>query len=39
MVVRVGDFNVEVPGLNSRFGLVNEFLLGDPKGKFTTLCK
>ena len=38
LVVRVGDLNVEDPGLNPRLGLLNEFVLGDPRGKFTTLC-
>ena len=26
------------PGSNPRLGLLNEFVLGDPRGKFTTLC-
>ena len=38
-VVRVGDLNVEHPGLNPQLGLLNEFVLGDPRNKFTTLCK
>ena len=38
-VVRVGDWNTEDPGLNFRLGLLNEFDLGDPRVKFTTLCK
>ena len=38
-VVRVGDLNAEDPGSNPRLGLLNEFILCDPRGKFTTLCK
>ena len=38
-VVRVGDLNAEDPGSNSRLGLLNEFVLGDPRDKLTTLCK
>ena len=39
LVVRVGDLNTEDPGSNPRLGLLNGFVLGDPRGKFTTLCK
>ena len=38
-VVRAGDLNAGDPGPNPRLGLLNEFVLGDPMGKFTTLCK
>ena len=38
-VVRVGNLNAGDPGSNPRLGLLNEFVLGDPRGKFTTLCK
>ena len=38
-VVRAGDLNAGGPGSNPRPGLLNEFILGDPRGKFTTLCK
>ena len=38
-VVRVGDLNAEDLGSNPQLGLRNEFVLGDPRGKFTTLCK
>ena len=42
-VVRAGDLNTDLntedPGLKSRLGLLNGFVLGDPRGKFTTLCK
>ena len=38
-VVRVGDLNVEDPGSNPRLGLLNVFVLGDPRGNFTMLCK
>ena len=38
-VVRVGDLNAEDMGSNSRLGLLNEFVLGDIRGKFTTLSK
>ena len=38
-MVRVGDLDAEDPGSNPRLGLLNEFALGDPRGKFTTLCK
>ena len=34
-MVRVGEMNAEDLGSNSRLGLLNEFVLGDPKGKFT----
>ena len=35
----VRDLNAEDPGSNPLLGLLNEFVLGDPKGKFTMLCK
>ena len=38
-VIRVGDLNAEDPGSNPPFRLRNEFVLGDPRGKFTMLCK
>ena len=38
-VVRAGDLNAGDPGSNPRLGLLNEFVLGDPRGKFTMLCK
>ena len=38
-MVRVGDLNAEDPGSNHRLGLLNEFILSDPRGKFTTLYK
>ena len=38
-VVRVGDLNAGDPGSNPQLRLLNEFFLGDPRGKFTTLCK
>ena len=38
-VVRVGDLNAEDPGSNPRHELLNEFVLGDPRGKITTRCK
>ena len=38
-VVRVGALNAGDPHSNPRLGLLNEFVLGDPRGKFTTLCK
>ena len=38
-VVRVQGLNAEDPGSNPRLGLLNEFVLGDPRGNFTTLCK
>ena len=38
-VVRVGDLNAEVPGSNPRLGLLSGFVLDDPWGKLTTLCK
>ena len=37
--VKVGDLNAGDPGSNPRLRLLNEFVLGDPRGKFTTLCK
>ena len=36
---RVVDSNAEELGSNPRLGLLNEFVFGDPRGKFTTLCK
>ena len=33
------DLNTEDPGLNARFWLPNGFVLGDPRSKFTMLCK
>ena len=38
-MARVGDLNAEDPDSNPRLGLLNEFILSDPRGKFTTLCK
>ena len=38
-MVRVGDLNVEDLGSNPQLGLLNEFVLGDPRGKFTMLYK
>ena len=38
-VVRVGDLNAGDPGSDPRLGLLNEIVLGDPWGKFATLCK
>ena len=38
-VVRVRDLNTEDPGSNPRLRLLNELVVGDPRGKFTTLCK
>ena len=32
-VVRVGDLYAEDPGSNPRLGLLNEFVLGDPRDK------
>ena len=32
------DLNVEDPGSNPRLRLPNEFVLSDPRGKFTMLC-
>ena len=34
-MVKVGDLNTEDPVSNPRLGLLNEFVLGDPKGNFT----
>ena len=31
------DLDAEVPGSNPQLGPMNEFVLGDPRGKFTTL--
>ena len=36
---RVEGFNKEDPGSNPQLGLMIEFVLGDPKGKLTTICK
>ena len=36
-VVRAVDLNGEDPGSNPRLGLLNGFVLGDPRGKLTTL--
>ena len=36
-VVRVRDLNAEDPGSNLQLGLLNDFVLGDPWGKFTML--
>ena len=38
-MVRVGDLNAGDPGTNPRLGLLNGFVLGDPRGKFTMLRK
>ena len=38
-VVSVGALKADDPGSNPRLGLLNEFVLSDPRGKFTTLCK
>ena len=38
-VVRVGDLNAGDLGSNPQLGLLNEFVLSDPRGKFNTLCK
>ena len=38
-VVRAEDLNTEDPGSNPRLRLLNGFVLGDTRGKFTTLCK
>ena len=38
-MVRVEALNAEDLGSNPRLGLLNEFVLGDPRGKFTVLCK
>ena len=37
-VVRAGDLNTEDPGSSPRHGLLNGIVLGDTRGKFTTLC-
>ena len=34
-----GDLNAGDPGSNLRLGLLNVFVLGDPRNKFSTLCK
>ena len=34
-MVRVGDLNAGDPGSNPRLGLLNEFVLGDPRGFLT----
>ena len=36
-VVRVGDLNTENLGSNPQLGLLNEFVLGEPRGKFVML--
>ena len=36
-MVRAGDLNAEDLGSNPQLGLLNGFVLGDPRGKFTTL--
>ena len=33
------NLNAEDRGSNPRLGLLNEFVLDDPRGNFTTLCK
>ena len=38
-VVRAGDLYTEDSGSNPRLGLLNGYILGDTRGKFTTLCK
>ena len=38
-VVRIGGLNAGDPGSYPRLGLQNEFVLGDPRSKFTMLCK
>ena len=38
-MVRVGDLNAEDPGSNPRLKLLNKFVLGDSRDKFTTLSK
>ena len=38
-VVRAGDLNREDPGSNPRLGLLNGIVLGNTRGKFTTICK
>ena len=38
-VVRAGDLNTEDSGSNPQLGLLNGFVLGDTRGKFTMLCK
>ena len=34
-----GDLNTEDLGSNPRLRLLSGFVLGDTRGKFTTLCK
>ena len=38
-VTRAGDLNTEDPGSNHWLGLLNGFVPGDTRGKFTNLCK
>ena len=38
-VVRLGDLNAKDLDSNPRLGLLNEFLLGDPRGNFAMFCK
>ena len=38
-VVRAGALNPEDLGSNPQLRLLNEFVFGDPRGKFTKLCK
>ena len=38
-MIRVGDLNAEDLGSNLLLGLLNDFVFGYPKGKFTMLCK
>ena len=38
-MVRVEDLNAEDLGSNPQLGLMNGFVIGDPRDKFTTLCK
>ena len=39
IVVRFGGLNAVDPDSNPGLGLLNEFVLSDPRGKFTTLWK
>ena len=36
---QIGDMTADDLGSSPRLGLLNEFVLGEPKAKFTTLCK
>ena len=38
-VFRAGDLNTEEQGSNPKLRVLNEFVLSDTRGKFTTLCK